>query len=274
MEWIDAHAHLSDRRFEDTLPKLIDECARAGITRFVLGGVDPEEWERQIELEKKYPYRIFRSFGLHPWWVANHASKEETLQAGLATLRRRIGEVRPIAVGETGLDFHPRFSESTHAVQERIFREQIRIAFGAGLPLVLHIVRAHERAISILEEEKRGASKIGYRGIVHSFGDEPRIARRYLDLGLVPSISAAVITREKGPAFAKLQQTVITLSAKEFVLETDAPDQPPHPRAGDGELNPPVNLLRVAEAIAAIRGEPATAVLDQSRDTVLEVFGI
>jgi TatD DNase family protein len=173
-----------------------------------------------------------------------------------------------------GLDFQARFAE-THAMQERAFRAQLRIAIHFRKPIVLHVVRAHERALEILDEERRSASVEAFRGIVHSFADEPRIARGYLDLGLIPSISAAVITRGSGPAFEKLRQTVVTLLAKEFVLETDAPDQPPYPRLeGIVSLNPPVNLLRVAEAIAEIRQETPKQVLDRSRENVFRIFGI
>lgn len=279
--WIDAHLHLTDPRIETTIPSLLEEASNAGISRFVLGGVEPDEWERQKSLAEKYPARFSLAFGLHPWWVAGLGSIARAAPA-LAKLSSELALERPLchAVGETGLDFHPRFSPATHAVQEQVFREHLRLALRFRMPLVLHIVRAHERAIEILTEERRDASdgrepKL-YTGIVHSFSEGPVFAQTYIDLGLTPSISAPVITRGKGSAFEKLRQTMVTLSATKFVLETDAPDQPP---AGEIGLNRPANLVKVAEAVARIReskfpGTTAAGLLDQSAENLRRIFRI
>jgi TatD DNase family protein len=280
-DWIDAHAHLTDPRLESELPRFLTEAADAGIEKYVLGGIEPEEWERQKKFARKYPGVAFLSFGLHPWWVASQSEVDPTV-AGMARLHAELSAKPRLchAIGETGLDFHPRFKEESHPLQERVFREHLRLGLARGLPLVLHVVRAHERALEILHEEQRDASRgqhpQNYRGIIHSFSGEPEIARSYLDLGLTPSVSAAVITRGKGAAFEKLRQTMVTLAATEFVLETDSPDQPP---AGESGVNPPVNLIRVAEAVAEIRsakfpGTTAESLLDQSSATVRSVFGI
>lgn len=280
--WIDAHIHLTDPRLQLDLAQVLVEAERAGISRFILGGIEPEEWERQKELARAYPERIFPVFGLHPWWVATADAGDS--ERGLACLRAEAGAVSPRcrAIGETGLDFHPRFSSETHAHQEAVFRAHLRLALETGMPLVLHVVRAHSRALEILAEEQdqriasEGGRPSSYTGIVHSFSDEPAIARAYLGFGLLPSISAPVITRGSGGAFEKLRQTVVTLAATEFVLETDAPDQPP---TGETGVNAPTNLVRVAEAVARIRAtkfpaEGAGALLDQSAENLRRIFRI
>lgn len=279
--WIDAHVHLTDARIADVLPSLLSEAANAGIMRYVLGGIDPEEWDRQKGLALAYPDRLTLTFGLHPWWVASRES-DDRISPALARLVAELDREDRVcqAIGETGLDFHPRFQASSHALQERVFRDHLRLSFSRGLPLVLHIVRAHDRALEILREERRAASQdsgaVAYTGIVHSFSEGPAYARAYLDLGFKLSISAAVITRDRGSAFEKLRQTMVTLLATDFVLETDSPDQPP---LGETGLNRPTNLVKVAEAVARIReshfpGTTATQLLDQSADTVSRIFKI
>jgi TatD DNase family protein len=279
--WIDAHVHLTDPRIESILPELLREARDAGITRYVLGGVDPDEWDRQKRLAAQYPGMLTLAFGLHPWWIASR-NHDDRITPALARLSAEL-EAEPRActvIGETGLDFHTRFQTSSHALQELVFREHLRLALGHRVPLVLHIVRAHDRALEILHEERRVASAgrpvAPYTGIVHSFSQGPSYAQAYLDLGLVPSISAPVITRGKGESFEKLRKTVVTLSATEFVLETDSPDQPP---TGDRGLNRPANLVKVAEAVARIRGSkfPGTTadeLLDQSAETLRRIFRI
>lgn len=273
-EWIDAHAHLTDNRLVKVLPALLATLAQAGVSQFVLGGIDPDEWEEQKRLAQMHPGKFFQSFGLHPWWVS--AASSEELGAGLAKLRLELADPKRacLAIGETGLDHHPKFSKDVHPVQATVFRAHLRLAFEFNLPLVLHIVRAHEEALSILREESRiasGKESGSYSGIVHSFSGDPVTARAYLALGLTPSISAPVLTRGKGSAFEKLRQTVVTLGATEFVLETDSPDQPP---AGETGINSPLTLLRIADEIAVLRHTTREAILDQSRDTVRRIFRI
>ena len=102
--WIDAHAHLTDGRLhqhERGLQALLDESAEAGITQFVLGGIDPEEWERQKALHELYPRQIFPTFGLHPWWVAERSAAE--LRDGLNRLQEEVtaSEAVLFGLGET-----------------------------------------------------------------------------------------------------------------------------------------------------------------------------
>jgi TatD DNase family protein len=269
--WIDAHIHLTDPRIKADLGSFLRDAREAGITRFVLGGLDPEEWERQKSFTREYPGMATLAFGLHPWWVAtqNESESSSIIDVGLEKLENELKSGTCKALGETGLDFHPRFSVETHALQENTFRAQLALARRYGIPVILHIVRAHDRALEILRE-----SGGGYTGIVHSFSDEPRLARAYLELGLTPSICASVITRGKGSAFEKLKQTVVTLTPAEFVFETDAPDQPP---AGESGLNRASNLIRVAEEVAKLRaskypGTSAGTLLDQSRENLERIF--
>ncbi len=265
--WIDAHAHLSDPRWVDTITQEIDKARDAGIARFVLGGVDPADWERQRALARTHPGVVYPAFGLHPWFVAAHPAQ---VDEGLARLRAELGKPDRVcvAIGETGLDHHPRFGEGTYPVQARSFRAHLELALEFGLPVVLHIVRAHPPALEILRDASRLAGR-SFRGIVHSFSGDLAQARAYLALGLIPSISAAVITRGSGTAFEKLKAAVVTLGATDFVIETDAPDQPPAGEAGPNRLT---NLVRIAEVVAGFRGTTAIEVLDQSTRNVLGIF--
>ncbi len=273
-DWIDAHVHFTDERIEGNLSEILLDLGRAGISKFILGGVKPEEWGKQKELRKKFPGKFFSSYGLHPWWVAALAEggRVREVDQGLNLLREELARSprECIALGETGLDYHPRFSPETHEVQSRVFRSHLELALEFQLPLVLHVVRAHEEALEIMRNALRSIGG-GFTGIVHSFSGDPATARAYLGLGLVPSISAPVLTRKSGSAFEKLRQTVVTLGATEFVLETDSPDQPP---AGESGVNHPLTLLRIADEVAALRGLGREQVLDQSSENLRKIFKI
>lgn len=273
MNWIDAHAHLTDPRFADHLDALLRQSAEAGITRFVLGGTEPTEWEQQKALAARFPRKIYPSFGLHPWWVAKASSMQ--IQEGLIHLREELARKNRIcvAIGETGLDYHPKLRETSYEVQAKTFRAHLRLALEFKTPLVLHVVHAHPAALKILREE---AGKVllvrkPYQGIVHSFSGDLSVAKAYLDLGFTLSISAAVITRGKGSGYVVLNQTLAELGPKDFVIETDSPDQPPEGESGPNE---PRNLLRIAELIGEVRDETVQDIMNRSRDRIIQLFGL
>ncbi len=262
--------------------RLGDEIAAAnesGIYGFILGGVDPEDWTRQKEIARSRPGFVWPTFGVHPWTVAKLASEApdgKRVKEAESLLRSELEAARGecVGIGETGLDFHPRFNLSTHPEQMRSFRAHLRLAAEFRLPAVLHIVRAHSQALEILREEAeriewRNALFPGGRGLVHSFSGDLDQARAYLALGFTPSISAPVITRNSGTAFEKLRRAVVTLRATEFVIETDAPDQPP---AGEGGPNRLTSLRRVAETLANLRGGNSEDLLDESTRTLRRIF--
>jgi TatD DNase family protein len=266
LKYIDSHAHLQSEKVSPTLLKeWMNEAQSLGIAHWVLGGVNPQDWNQQVLLNHSHPESFTLSFGLHPWWVATQTAS--VCEAAFADLEMRFTHGQASVLGELGLDFHERFPHGTHAQQVEFFERQLSLAGKLRLPIVLHIVRAHEPALVLMEDRK-----VSYRGIVHSFSGDFSTAQRYLRLGLIPSISAAVISRKEGKAFETLRRTVLSLGPNDFVLETDSPDQPPV--SEKGQLNRPSNLIQVARWVGEIRGESFESVLNRSSETAQKVFGL
>ena len=233
MTYIDAHCHLADPRLESELPRIFAESEKRGIDSFVQGGVGPDDWDRQLSLKTRYPGKILTSFGLHPWWVAERDEKQ--VRSAFANLKKRIGEAD--ALGETGLDHAPRIAETSRPIQELAFELQLGLFKATQKPLVLHVVRAHERALQIIAK----AAIKDARGLVHSFSASREIAKKYLDLGLTLSISGVIC----GKGFETLRRAVSYIPLDRLVLETDSPDQ--KPADWERAWNEPVALFRVAE---------------------------
>ncbi|CAM2006396.1 TatD family hydrolase [Acanthopleuribacter pedis] len=252
--WIDAHCHLADPRLDETRAAVLARAAAAGITGFVQGGVDPEDWARQRRLAG--PGWLL-SFGLHPWFVAE--ADAARCDQGLHELEQQIGEAA--ALGELGLDFAPRFARDGFAQQHRVFGAQLQMAQRHRKPLVLHIVRAHGPA---LEQLARHGPR--WRGIVHAFSGSREIAREYGRLGLLVSIGPAVLR----PGFKKVKAALSHIPLDGLVVESDAPDGPPH--LPDRATNEPDVLMRVAEVVAAAHDCDAATVLQASRTNLLRVF--
>ena len=265
---IDGHCHLADPRWSDPalgagLDAALVEARAQGINRFIQGGVGPDDWERQRELAVRYQGEIFCTFGIHPWWVIGHSDAE--VEAAFGRLEKDfLAAPGAVGVGELGLDLSDRAPVGDIARQLKWMERQLDLAEARGLPVILHIVRAHEQALKLLESRPRPSRG----GLVHSFSGGGTDAKRYQALGLTLSLSSGVVRK----GFERLKKAVVQVSLETLVIESDAPDQPP-PRLAGG-LNRPAAIWDVAEAVGSLRGVSAEAILENSRDRLEKIFGI
>lgn len=239
----------------------IARARAAGVRGFLLAGVDPAGWRVEDELAQAYPDMAV-SYGVHPQVAA--AAGAEEVAAMLAELARVLaGRARPAALGELGLDALTEELRAALPRQEHAFRVQLGLARQHRLPLVLHVLRAHQRALSILEEE--GAPASG--GVVHSYSGGAELAPRYLGLGLHLSF-AGPVTYERA---RRVAAAVRAVPRERLLIETDAPDQTPAPyRPGPNE---PAFLPAIAAAVATIRGEPIDDVARYTEENARRLFG-
>ena len=93
--------------------------------------------------------------------------------------------MRPVAVGECGLDYH--YDHSPRDAQRDAFAAQIALAHELGLPLVIHTREAWDDTFDILDAEGVPA-----RTVFHCFTGGPDDARRCLDRGAYLSFSGIV----------------------------------------------------------------------------------
>lgn len=234
---IDAHAHLADPALEPHLESIL-----ATADRFIQGGISPEDWERQLELARRYPGKLLLSFGLHPWWVIENAAQPQILEQGLEALKAKLPQAQ--ALGELGLDFGKRGDPSTLPIQKKIFHEQLKLA--GDRPVVLHIVKAHEEAFEILKDFQ-------LKGLVHAFSSSLEIAERYIEMGFKISVGGGVL--KKG--FETLKRAVVKIPAKSLVIETDL-----------DAMKFPLKLTEVAAEVARLRGETMEEVLNRNPENL------
>jgi TatD DNase family protein len=235
---IDTHCHLDCEPLRSHLEETMAEACRAGVTGCVVPGVHPGDWGRIAALAPEQAgVKIFPAFGVHPM----HADLADD------TVLNRLAEMagQGVAIGEIGLD--PAYGIELR-IQERAFREQLRLAVGQGLPVLVHCRGAFLRTLQILREEKAG--QVG--GIMHAFSGSPEMAREFIRLGFAISLSGTV-TWERSVRPVRLAREIPLDS---LVLETDAPDLTPRPFRG--EPNQPALLREVLIAVAGIRGTLVT----------------
>ena len=247
---IDTHCHLDLEPLHGRLDEIVSVANQSGVTQFVVPGVHPDGWGRITALAALYK-EIFPAFGIHPMHAA--AADDDSLT--------RLAQLAPdgIAIGEIGLD--PAYTVSLER-QERAFREQLRLAVSLGLPVLVHCRRAFQRTLHIMQEEQ--AQQVG--GIMHAFSGSPEMAREFIRLGFVVSISG-MVTRERAVRPLRL---VRELPLEHLVLETDAPDMTPD--RYKGQFNQPAYLRETLRAVAEIKGVEPLVVAQSSRSASRKIL--
>lgn len=229
---IDSHCHLDLEPLKSVLPQILQEAAVAGVQGFVVPGVHPDGWPGISALSAE-DLRVYPAYGVHPM----HAGTvDDQVLARLLELSKRGA-----AVGETGLD--PAYPVPLE-LQERAFRDQLRVAVSCDIPVLIHCRRAFQRVVKILREECAG--RVG--GIMHAYSGSVEMAREFIRLGFAISISGTVTWNNAVKPLCVARE----LPLEHLVLETDAPDMTPQRHRG--VFNRPAWITETALRVAEVRG--------------------
>ena len=242
----DSHCHLADDAFVGDRAAVIERAQAAGLTQVlcILSAENDVEATRAREITAEWPIIRF-GIGIHPHQAGQFAGREDQVAEIIRTAIASIPQSR--AVGEIGLDYH--YNLAPKAVQQAVFREQVRLARALDLPIVIHTREAEDDTLAILREEGGGT----LRGVLHCFTGTPRLADEGLALGLHISF-AGIVTFPKA---ANLRDVARSIPADRLLCETDSPYLAPTPYRGT--RNEPAWVVRVAEELATARGETLDA---------------
>ena len=139
------------------------------------------------------------------------------------------------------------------------------------MPVILHVRRSADRLLKQLREL---APPSGWRGIAHAFNGSRQQAEAFVGLGLKLGFGGTLSFE----AARQIRQLAVDLPLSALVLETDAPDIPPHwlyqtaeaRAAGAAQgRNEPGELPRIAQVLAALRGISPEALAEASTANAL-----
>ncbi|HJT21738.1 MAG TPA: TatD family hydrolase [Nitrospira sp.] len=238
---IDTHTHLDDARYDGDREAVIDRAREAGVGAFVTIGCDLATSQAAVALANQYSF-VYASIGVHPHEVKHIGDGWYDAFCRLA----RDGKV--VAYGEIGLDYH--YNHSPPHEQRDRFREQIQLARGLKLPVIIHTREAQEDTIGILKEER--ASDVG--GVFHCFSGDAWLAKDALDLGFYLSFSG-ILTFQNA---SMLREIAKNTPLDRTLIETDCPYLTPVPHRG--KRNEPAYVSHVARQLALIHFDDADAV--------------
>ncbi|MDB5955818.1 TatD family hydrolase [Ramlibacter sp.] len=246
VKWIDTHCHLDASEFAGDVAAVRERALAAGVVHCVLPAVAPGNFESVRALAHRFGDSY--ALGIHPLCTAT-AGDEDLVTLDHA-LRAQRDDPRLVAVGEIGLDYFVPGLDA--ARQEHFYREQLALARRHGLPVLLHVRRSADQLLKHLR-------RAGVGGIAHAFNGSAQQAGEFVRLGLRLGFGGTV-TYERSLQIRRLAGE-LPLSA--LVLETDAPDIPPHwlymtaeQRAAGAPQgrNEPGELPRMGSVLAGLRG--------------------
>ncbi|MFN4117226.1 TatD family hydrolase [Acidovorax sp.] len=247
--WIDTHCHLDAPEFDADRDAVRQTATAQGVVHCVIPAVERSNWDTVRSLAHQYGDSY--ALGIHPLFTgrADDADLHRLAQA----LEQHRADPRLVAVGEIGLDYFVPGLDA--ARQERFYRAQLQMARRFDLPVILHVRRSADKLLKGLREVPVQG------GIAHAFNGSQQQAQRFIDMGFKLGFGGAM-TYERAQ---QLRRLAAELPLDALVLETDAPDIPPHwlyttaaqRAAGQPQgRNVPGELPRIASEVVQLRQMP------------------
>jgi TatD DNase family protein len=266
MRWIDSHCHLDAPEFDLDRTVVLQNAQAQGVAWCVMPAVQAKDFLplQKLAQELYQPYAL----GIHPLFVP-HAQEQDLIFLAQCIERALAQDAngqrldpRLVALGEIGLDFFvPALCEpAMREKQEFFYHAQLKMAQKFKLPVIVHVRKS---ADELLKGLRRFAVK---GGIAHAFNGSFQQANTFIEMGFALGFGGA-LTFERALQLRRLA-TELPLSA--LVLETDAPDIPPHwiyktqsERQSSQALprqarNEPAQLPRIGASLASLRGVSAS----------------
>ena len=258
--WIDTHCHLDAPEFAVDQAAVRARAMANRVTHCVVPAVEVANFDAVQSLA--HAGGDSYALGIHPLFVAR-ARDADLVRLDDALLAHR-DDPRLVAVGEIGLDyFVPALCVSPlRERQEFFYLEQLRLARKHGLPVILHVRRSADRLLQGLRATRTTGAP--WSGIAHAFAGSAQQADAFVKLGFKLGFGGAV-TYERA---LQLRRLASSLPLEALVLETDAPDIPPHwlyrtalqrDRGLAQGRNEPGELPAIAAVVAELRGIDGSA---------------
>ena len=244
MGLIDTHTHLESFAEQGELDATLVRARAAGLEAMVTIGTSSEDWSSYRDIATAHPGYVYYTAGLHPCSVdANWADEIARLPVYWA------GEVKPVALGECGLDrFHlPKDSakaDELFAQQSAAFAAQLTLTKSLNCPLVVHSRGAFAECVAMIDASYVDWSRVVFHCFVEGTDEITELIKR----GGCGSFTGVITYKnaETVRQAAKLQ------GLDRLIVETDAPYLTPVPHRG--KPNEPAYVRHTAEFCAELFG--------------------
>ena len=280
LRWLDSHCHFDAPEFDLDRTAVMQNAQSQGVAWCVMPAVQAKDFLSLQKLAQEFhqPYAL----GIHPLYVPQAQEQDldflaQCIEGALAKDDQGLrSDARLVAVGEIGLDFFvPALCEpAMREKQEFFYHAQLKLAQKFKLPVILHVRKSADELLKGLRRhEVQG-------GIAHAFNGTFQQAQTFVEMGFALGFGGA-LTFDRALQLRRLA-TELPLSA--LVLETDAPDIPPHwlyktqaERKSEHGLavqarNEPSQLPRIGAILAQLRGLSVSDIAAATLDNALRVL--
>ena len=267
MTWIDSHCHLDAAEFAPDRDAVRQAARAVGVHTCVIPAVHAAHFDKVRRLA--HQHGDVYALGIHPLFTPQ--ATDADLQTLAEALQQHRADPRLVAVGEIGLDgFVPGLDM---ALQQHHYQAQLKLAQRFDLPVILHV----RRSADLLLKGLRQTPVKG--GIAHAFNGSLQQAQQFIAMGFKLGFGGA-LTFERAH---QLRMLATQLPLEALVLETDAPDIPPHWLYVTAEdrakglsqgRNTPDQIPRIAQVLAELRGISVEEVQLATTANVKQVLGI
>lgn len=249
---IDTHCHLDASEFDVDRALIVDEAAKHGVGIIVVPAIAKQNFDAVIELSRQHVNCVY-ALGIHPLFV-DQASEDD-----LIALERYVIDHAPMAIGEIGLDYF--ITKDNRDRQIYFFTEQLKIAKRHHLPVLLHVRRSVDDVLKYIRRFQIES------GIAHAFNGSYQQAEHFITLGYKLGFGGAMTYSRA----LRIRELARELPLESIVLETDAPDIPPE-WVGQHGRNTPLELYKIAQVLADLRGLKISQVIDISSANAIKVL--
>ena len=262
LRWLDSHCHFDAPEFDLDRTAVMQNAQSQGVAWCVMPAVQAKDFLSLQKLAQAFhqPYAL----GIHPLYVPQAQEQDldflaQCIEGALAKDAQGLrSDARLVAVGEIGLDFFvPALCEpAMREKQEFFYHAQLKLAQKFKLPVILHVRKSADELLKGLRRH------LVQGGIAHAFNGSFQQAQTFVEMGFALGFGGA-LTFDRA---LQLRRLATELPFSALVLETDAPDIPPHwlyktqaERKSEHGLavqarNEPSQLPRIGAVLAQLRG--------------------
>ncbi len=255
---IDTHCHIDVDRFDADRADVLARAFATGVQGIVVPGIEPASWSALLEWPRRDP-RIQVALGIHPQALPGMGLA--SIPEAMERITHVLSTQRLIAIGECGLD-GPTAERVPMAQQVDVLKAHLALARAHQLPVLMHCLRAHPVLLQVLAEEppvERGV-------LLHSYSGSADLVKKYLAHNCFFSFAGPVTFAEARRPLDALK--VIPLDR--LMIETDAPDQAPHPFRG--QRSEPALLPNIVDSMARSLGLAATELRARTTENARRFF--
>ncbi len=133
---------------------------------------------KKLPVDRCFFEKNFPKGGHHPEWLKIGDFPE-------SDLRKAINKVKPVAIGEIGLDYA--LDKFDTRIQDHALEIQIELAKEFQLPVIIHC----RKAFQLLYDRLKYFPQV--TGVLHAFNGGPEFAEKFLELGYYLAFGGGVI---------------------------------------------------------------------------------